>query len=260
MIGFVNKFLTKREGKGKYNDILKEYLADGKLDAHEKQELEKLAKEYGLSSDELLDAHKKASSIYFQNITSDSKITEEEKQALNELTSYFGVKPEDYKFDQKAFNKFYTLGLIDKGILPEIKNHDIDIVFKKGEILHWGYPAAIKKYKKVTQRISYRGPTASIKIMKGLRYRIGSVKVATESSEFLITEDSGAFWLTNQRIGFKGSRKNFAFPYSKIQSFELTGAGLEIAKEGKEVPYIISMDDYDVPCLIISNILNAGKE
>lgn len=259
MIGFVNKFLTKREGKGKYNEILKEYLADGKLDANEKQELEKITKEYGLSHEELLDAHKKASSLAFQNIISDSKITEDEKKALEELTCYFGVSHEDYKFGQKAFNKFYTLGLIDKGILPEIKEHDIDIVFKKGEVLHWGYSAVLKKYKRVTERIQYRGPTASIKIMKGLRYRIGSVKFSTQSSEYLINEDSGAFWLTNQRIGFRGSRKNFAFPYSKIHSFELTQAGLVISKEGKETPYIIGMDDYDVPCLIISNILNEGK-
>ena len=45
--------------------------------------------------------------------------------------------------------------------------------------------------------------------------------------------------------------KNFTFPYSKIHSFELTQAGLEVSKEDKETPYIIGLDDYDVPCMMI---------
>lgn len=260
MLNFVKNFLTKREGKIKYDKLLKGFLSDGKLDAEEKQELEKLAKEYGFSKEELMEAHKTASTLAFQNIISDSKITDEEKKALEELMDYFGVSQKDFKFDQKAFNKFYTLGLIEKGILPEIQQHDIDIVFKKGEVLHWGCPAVIKKYKRITNRISYGGPTMSIKIMKGLRYRVGSIGFSTSSSEHLIAEDSGAFWLTNQRIGFRGNRKNFAFPYSKIHSFELTQAGLEVSKEGKETPYIIGLDDYDVPCMMISHILNDDKE
>ncbi|HBB02787.1 MAG: hypothetical protein US89_C0009G0032 [Candidatus Peregrinibacteria bacterium GW2011_GWF2_38_29] len=260
MLNFVKKFLTKREGKIKYNELLKHFLSDGKLDASEKQELEKLSKEYGFSKEELMDAHKKASSLAFQNIIGDGKITEEEKKALEELMGYFGVNQKDFNFDQKAFNKFYTLGLIDKGILPEIQRHDIDIIFKKDEILHWGCPGITRKYKKITNRINYGGLTASIKIMKGLRYRVGSVGFSTSSSEHLVTEDVGAFWLTNQRIGFKGNRKNFAFPYSKIHAFELTPTGLVISKEGKETPYIIGLDDYDIPCMVISHILNNDKK
>ncbi|MBP9760855.1 MAG: hypothetical protein KBD15_01275 [Candidatus Magasanikbacteria bacterium] len=260
MLGFVKKFLTKREGKIKYDQLLKGFLSDGTLEGIEKQELEKIAKEYGFSTDELLDAHKKASTLAFQNIIGDGKITEDEKKSLEELMDYFGISQKDFEFDQKAFNKFYTLGLIEKGILPEIQQHNIDIIFKKGEILHWGCSAIIKKYKRVTNRISYGGTTASIKIMKGLRYRVGSASFSTSSSEHLVTEDSGAFWLTNQRIGFKGNRKNFAFPFSKIHAFELTQAGLVIFKEGKETPYIIGLDDYDIPCMMISHILNDYRE
>jgi len=32
--------------------------------------------------------------------------------------------------------------------------------------------------------------------------------------------------------------KNFTFPYSKIHSFELTQAGLEVSKEDKETLYM----------------------
>lgn len=39
-------------------------------------------------------------------------------------------------------------------------------------------------------------------------------------------------------------------------SFELTEVGLRIIKEGKETPYLIYLEDYDVPCSILSFILN----
>jgi predicted DNA-binding helix-hairpin-helix protein len=42
---------------------LQKFLADGKLDDSEKQQLESLAAEYGFSKDELRDAHKKAASL-----------------------------------------------------------------------------------------------------------------------------------------------------------------------------------------------------
>jgi len=260
MLDFVKKYLTKREGKTKYNNLLKDFLSDGKLDEKEKKELERLSKEYNITELELLEAHKKGSALAFQSIISDGKITEDEKSALEELMNYFKVSQKDFKFDQKAFNKFYTLGLIDKGILPDIQEHDIDIIFKKGEILHWGCPGALRKYQRVTNRINYSGPTASIKIMKGVRYRMGSIGYSTSSSEYLINEDTGVFWLTNQRIGFRGNRKNFVFPYSKIHAFELTKNGLTILKDGREKPYIIGLDDYDIPCMIISHILNNDKE
>ncbi|MCJ8146718.1 hypothetical protein MKI79_07370 [Acinetobacter sp. A3.8] len=115
MLEFAN-FLVKRNEKIKYYNLLKDFLSDGKLDENEKLELEKPASECNLTESELLDAHKKAASIAFKNITSDGKITVEEKESLEELINYFKVSPKDFNFDQNVFNKFYTLGLIDKGL------------------------------------------------------------------------------------------------------------------------------------------------
>jgi hypothetical protein len=256
MINFVKNYLIKQKGAKHYNQKLKEFLSDGKIGDDEKKELKKLANEYSLQEKELQEAHKKACSLTFDDITKDGKITEEEKVALQELMNYFKVEQKDFNFDQKTFNKFYTLGLIDKGILPKIDVPDLNIIFKKDEIIHWCCSASLRKIKRVTNRINYKGFTGSVKIGLGIRYRAGSLGYSTQSSEFLAVEDTGVFWLTNQRIGFKGIRKNFAFPYTKIHSFEASSATLSISKEGKETPILISLDDYDVPCMVISSILN----
>ena len=92
--------------------------------------------------------------------------------------------------------------------------------------------------------------------MKGVRYRVGSLGIGAESKEVLASEDNGIFYITNQRVGYIGSRKQFALPFSKVHSFELRSEGMYIFKEGKETPYIITLDDYEVPSAMVSFIIN----
>lgn len=164
------------------------------------------------------------------------------------------------EFDQKDFNRFYSLGLISQGLLPRIdrEHYDLNITFKIDEILHFVASAQLRKIKKVTTRIKYRGLTASIKICKGLHYRVGSIGLETKTQEVLDIESIGLFYITNERLGFISDRKQFAIPFHKILSFELSNGGVLIFKEGKESPYIVTMEDYEVPLSMISLILNGG--
>jgi len=256
MLKFVTNYLAKREGKGEYQEALTKFLADGKLDENEKAQLEKLAAQHGFSKEDLQDAHKRAASIMFKGISTDERITDEEKKELEALMGYFDLKQTDFEFNQSNFNKFYSLALIDKGILPTPQHSGLNVIFKKDEVVHWLCGATIKKQKKVTTSMSYSGLSGSVKLMKGVRYRVGSIKLAPQTREVMVDEDTGNFWMSNQRVGFLGSRKSFAFPYSKIHSFELYKDGIGIHKEGKEKPYIIGLDEVEVPAAILSAVLN----
>lgn len=256
MFNFVKNYLAKREAKSEYDETLKKFLADGKLDENEKKQLEELSTKCGLTKEDLADAHKKATSLMFNNISNDERITDEEKNDLESLMSYFDLSPKDFEFNQNNFNKFYSLALIDKGILPTPAHTGLNVIFKKDEVLHWLCGATLKKQKRVTESIGYSGLAGSIKIMKGLRYRVGSIRLAPQTREVTVDEDSGNFWMTNQRVGFLGSRKNFSFPYNKILSFELYKDGISIHKEGKEKPYIVGLNDVELPAAILSAILN----
>lgn len=134
--------------------------------------------------------------------------------------------------------------------------HNINITFKSNEKLHFGCVAELRKLKKVTNQVRYRGLSASIKIMKGVRYRLGSIKFESKTREFLNVEDEGYLYITNQRIGFIGKGKQFSLTFNKIIAFELTVNGMYIFKEGKESPYIVGVEDYDVPLSMLSLILN----
>lgn len=256
MLNFVTNYLAKRGAKSEYQEALQKFLADGKLDENEKKQLEALAAEHGFSKDDLQDAHKRAASLMFKNIGNDSRITDEEKKELEALMSYFDLSQNDFEFNQATFNKFYTLALVDKGIIPTPQHSGLNVILKKGEVVHWLCPATLKKQKRITERMNYSGLTGSIKIMKGVRYRVGSIALAPQTREVMVDEDTGNFWLTNQRIGFLGSRKNFTMPYNKVLSFEVYKDGISIHKEGKEKPFIVGFDDAEMPVAVLSAILN----
>ena len=194
--------------------------------------------------------------MFFKNISEDERITEDEKKELESLMGYFDLDIKNFGFNQKNFNKFYSLALIDKGILPTPTYTGLNVLFKKDEIIHWLCSGYLKKRKKVLRNITYGGFIGSIKIAKGLRYRVASMDLATQSSEIIADEDFGNFWLTNQRVGFLGERKNFNLPYNKILSFEVYKDAIIIHKDGRENPYIIGLEDVDVPASILSKILN----
>jgi hypothetical protein len=253
---FVDNFLTKRKGKKEYEEKLIEFLSDNVLDDSEKKELGDIASSYNLKLEDLVKAQRRSCSMVFSKITKDKRIDEDEKKALESLMTHFQVKTEDFDFSQKTFNKYYTLGLLEKGILPNVKCEDFNIILKKDEILHWVEPAEYKKFKRTLQGLDYWGPRASFRIMKGFSYRVGSYGISTRSSEELVTDDEGCFWITNKRVGFQGSRKNFAANYNQILSFDLSEYGLLVRKTGRDNPYILKLKDKDIPCMILSHIVN----
>ncbi len=258
LLNFIKSLVSEKEGIKEYREKLALFLSDSVISEDEQKELESISKKFNLTSDDIGRLQKTAVLGVYQDIVSDKRITEEEKQSLQVLLNHFGLQASDINFDQKSFNKFYSLALIEQGILPEIKegNHDINVLFKKGEVLHFGAVSVLRKLKRVTTRINYGGFTGSIKIMRGVRYRVGSLGVGTESKEILAPEDSGIFYITNQRVGYIGNRKQFSVPFDKVHSFEIRVEGMFIFKEGKEAPYILTLDDYDVPSAMISFIIN----
>lgn len=255
---FVSRYFNRKDGLKKYQESISSFLSDSELSVEENDKLVEIQKEFGLSVDDVGSIHKKSVASVFTSIGSDKRITDDEKNALEKLLNHFNLTKSDISFNQDSFNKYYTLALVDKGVLPTIDNAqaEVNIVFKEGETLHWAVAANMMKRKRVTTRVNYGGFTGSIKIMKGVRYRVGSIGVQSVSKEILDNEDSGIFYVTNQRIGYIGYRKQFSFPFKKIGSLELRSDGLHIFKDGKEAPYILELRDYEVALAMISSILN----
>src|SRR3989338_5257509 len=116
LLSFIKNLVSEKEGVKKYREKLAQFLSDSNLSDEEKQEIESISKKFALTPGEIGKLQKSALSGVFQNITSNKRIKKKERQSLEFLLNHFGLQTKDIKFDQKFFNKFYILALIDNGI------------------------------------------------------------------------------------------------------------------------------------------------
>ncbi len=247
--------------KKEYRDAIERIAQGGTFSDTAKNELRSIAQKNNLNPNDLVSIHKNYFTVLVDKVTQNLKLSDQGLKTLDSYTEFAGLTPEQITTEADRMRKYYAIWQIeDMHRLPVFQNDGIPLVLKKAEQLAWASTAQLKKFKKVTNSISYGGPTASIRIAKGISYRVGSLKLARSTSEVLDIEDSGVFWLTNQRIGFIGKKKHFTFPYDKILSFDLSPDGLFLRKEGRESAYIVGMDDYELPCSVISFVLNPPEE
>ncbi len=246
----------KRKGLDLYSQKIKELLVDGNLSEEDKTILEQIKKEHNLTDKNVEKYNLAGFKIFFDKITDDSRITEAERKELVKIYSDLNLSTDNLAYNQSDFNKYYTLHLIDEGKLPTIDVPNLNVNLQTGEKLHYVNKAFIVKNKSITKSINYSGFSASIRIAKGLRYRVGNVKINPQKVNVMMTDDAGTFYLTTKNLGYIGLNKHFSIPYDKISSLDIRDGFLYLYKKGKEGPFIISMNDFELPLAIVSFKIN----
>lgn len=217
----------------------------------------KFAIENKMSNDEIKIGREQAANkleFRFKKLTD---ITERDFDEVTKLFNNLHLEPTRKNEIFKNLLKHYLLLMAGKGTPHEFDKTKmpLSIVYKNGEKLYFlGNAINVKKRKK-TVGVNFAGPVASIRICKGVRYRIGSMNVQRQTVENYDNSDQGMFYITNMRIGYLG-KTQFSFNLNKLVSLQNGEAGLLLYKEGRQNPFMIALDDYDVPCTILSALLN----
>ena len=80
----------------------------------------------------------------------------------------------------------------------------VDITLHNGEVAYFATFARWAELRTKTVKVVYSGTTASIRIAKGLRWRVGSVTPQRITEDQVTTLDWGMFYITNKRAIFTG--------------------------------------------------------
>jgi len=109
----------------------------------------------------------------FSEFTRDKDLDDTEMQILRKIQTKFGFSDEEVKFDERIKPYIYV-NAIKNGRLPSVQLVDSEgIILKKDEIVHFVDGAILKEVKSVS--LGYSGGTQgiSIRIAKGVYYRVG---------------------------------------------------------------------------------------
>lgn len=146
-----------------------------------------------------------------------------------------------------------TLGPITQGKLDAARlqfaawNAPLDpvmspLLLKRGEWCVHGIQATAYEERQRTTRIDYAGPTARIKIMKGVYYRVGSAKLSRKTEAYSHSFGSGVLCATNKRLLWVAPNKTITIPLYKILMFEPFSDGIKVFKDtGK--PILFEFDE-----------------
>lgn len=166
----------------------------------------------------------------------DGLLSENEEQNIVNIINFYNLSQDDLN-NRGYFTKLKQGAILRKvinGIMPEDINVEgqLPFNFQKSEKLIWLEQNV--KYLETKNKTRYVGASQglSIRISKGLYYRVGAFKGERIQEEQTNHVDTGLLVITNKHIYFGGSLKNFRVPFSKIVSFTPYADGFGIQKDG----------------------------
>jgi hypothetical protein len=210
-------------------------LDDGELEPHEAEQLVEALQFFGQSGFQL--PQDKARE-FFLKIVEGIHWREDSDGLVMKLKEAFGV----YDVAPAAsamMNRKRAMFALENGEFPALENPGM--ILKPGEFAYWSEPGAMAEVKVV--RRSYQGGSrgVSIRVMKGVSFRVGAHRGQSVNETDLVHVSEGNLIITNKRFYFAGNRKTFSVKISDLDRIEFADDGIVIFENGREKPRIVQL-------------------
>ncbi|MDF3821738.1 hypothetical protein P3G55_17670 [Leptospira sp. 96542] len=253
----IKKSISKKSIE-KFSELI---YSDKIITPEEERQIFNLGSELEISYDYIKNINKNnALKILRQEIkelTIDHRLTKEDELQLALTLEKLGFSKEELKSslsesDKRNLAYYKLLAEIEDGNLPVISTN---IPLQKNEICHISTDANRLETKIVTVGHSGGSRGVSIRIAKGLTYRVGSYKGGPIKEEVTF-KFPGKLIVTSKRIIFIAAQKGFSIPLSKVTNLEPYDDGIGIQKDSTH--YLLSIDEKitELLCLIITTAIN----
>jgi len=190
-----------------------------------------------IKPDEIVALYTKGFDNAVDSFLDDGILTIEEEGKISKFITH-------YNFEQNVIDKNGSLQKVLKasilrdilnGKIPETRleiQGNMPFLLQKNENIIWAFQH-VDFYEQKTRTV-YTGKTqgASIRIAKGVYYRVGTFKGQPVKIEEMKYISEGLVALTNKQIYFASSTKNFKVPYNKIVTIDPYEDGIGLQKDG----------------------------
>jgi hypothetical protein len=254
-----DKDLTRvisRETEKIYSKSVKESIKDGEIDNSKRENLERLKSDLLIPDDLANEIFQENAKEVYQKLIDgtieDYSLSPDEEAYLDRIGKNLGIDPKYSDKKKQTLEKYKIYWQIENADLPVLET---DINLQKSETLHFKTSVNWLEQRRVTKRINYGGPTARIKIMKGVYYRAGSIGVQRVSEDVWQTIDSGTIYLTSKRLIFMGYKGNKTITIGKILDFKPYNNGVEIQKDAGKSPFLEFDKGVDIFSMILVRLM-----
>ena len=205
---------------------------------------------------------RKALDMALSEINAMNEIPSSMEGYVDSLMARFSLN-DDETTHSKNYMEF-TKALIVQDILKGITPHRVTlgaspINMQVGEVPIWPFLNVVY-YEEVTKRTTVGASRGiSVRIAKGVYYRVGAFKGEPLITSSLQAKYSGALILTNMNVYFYSTANSMKFPYKKIISFVPfeDGLGIQPDRANAKTVYFKGLDGR-FAFNVVSNINNLG--
>jgi hypothetical protein len=189
-----------------------------------------------------------------EQAVNDKRLDPHELEELEALAKNFRITIDRASATQAQLDRYRWFWLMENGTFPEVS---APIALQKKELCHFSCSTTLHEMRTETVRTTYQGPSAHIRIVKGVYYRFGSVQAQRITRDVLRPIDSGALYLTNKRLIFDGEKKKSAIRFSNIFSITPYSDAIEVEKTSGRNP-VFTLPDPEWTGVLLSSLLALG--
>lgn len=228
----------------------------GRLTPDEMTQLTGLQRDLGLTDQEVAEYRVPAFLAAYAVAKAGGSVTAEAEHELSNIRHYLGIPNAEIGPSLHELDHFRLLRDIHDGNVPVISVPGL--LTQKGESPYWREAAVILEERVVSRQYVGGSQGVSVRIMKGVSYRVGAQRGHLESRTGVVPISSGEFVVTSKRIIFVGSGKGFNIRLDKVLNLELHSDGVTVT-DGSSKPHLVKFSEAsntDVVGAILSYAVN----
>jgi len=229
---------------------------DGHLSGIEALKLREEFRAYALTLDDVKGFRAQAYAKALEADSKDGALSAQEEEELNKIQELLKIPDGEILGSKRTLRRLRLLTEIHEGHLPVLVTPGLAL--QKNEVTHWMEPAGLLEERVVSKGYVGTSHGVSIRVAKGLTYRVGANRGHLVTSTAVQKVSHGPFVVTSQRAVFQGDTKAFAFRLDKLLDVSMFTDGLRITGPNGP-PHIVQFDttaNVDIVGAILSQAMN----
>jgi hypothetical protein len=206
----------------RYAIALRDALADARLRDEERANLARLAKALRLPQQVQAELYERSTRSLLQGLLNESvadrRLSPDELHQLRAVAQHLGVAPDFDAATERMLDRYAVFWRIENGDLPRATVENVQ--FDAEETCHCAVPAERFERKGDAGGVDGEG-VVSVRIARGVYYRVGSVSDAPINRLPLRRLDGGRLLVTSQRVIFDGPQGTGVWSLQDIASYQV---------------------------------------
>ena len=243
----------------RYSVALRDALSDARFTEQERATMAQLGEALRLPEHVQREIHERSSHAVIGKLldrsVADRRLSPQELEQLASVARHLGIRPDFDSATESMLDRYALFWRIENGDLPSVPLADPALA--DGETCHMSLAAEVYEAREPSDTSDTEG-VGSVRIARGVYFRVGSASSERMNRAMLVKADSGHVHITSQRVIFTGREQAAAFPLREISSYQVYADGIVLERRTGPGPHFTIEGDVELAAVILGAALARG--